>query len=739
LIRTELRHIPRLPRPNVRHPLFLIIAGSLIPLIIISVALFRQLSARDPLLLDTNSVDVGAVIASAAPGQPACIRDLRIPRRTDQIELWLGFPAVYHVPVRVSLKLHVSAPSRYTLRSRASVPNVSPRYHAFRLPRRIATDSTASLCLVTPDARLDFGGASVQRLPGRPVSTVAGHPLTGVDASVRFLSTDPNPPPFLDRLSPAFERASLFKNFLLGASIFVLPVVLLLLSPALCLLLLWTIATGRLRDPKTVALAAFALAFTFAASWALMKPIFYGPDESEHFAYVQHLAATGDRADPARDSKLAPYSSEQLALMAALHHNSTVLNNTARPRWSQYWEDVYRRYVDTHRLKQTDGGGFTESASGHSPLYYALQAIPYRAVRALASLPSTVMALRLANAIFAAAVAALAVLTASLLFPRIPLLWWTAGVLVAFQPVYGDVSATVNNDTLVNVIAALTLFLMLRLLIRGPSLGFAVALGVAVALLPIAKITGFALWPAFGVWILIFLLRYRTQGVATCVAALSASAVAALIWCFAVSPVAGWGRGALVNVHPVRSGAGTDIQSLTSGFTVIDRADYALQMFIPFVKLKADRWNDSEGWPLFAIYVRRGWGKFGWLNAGFEDGMVRLIGGGLLVGWGLVLVAGYRWRRRWRTWLPSAMILGAAILSVLLFVSYAYTSPGPRPVLAEQGRYAFPAMVALSCGLAALLLAFGEKLRVAAAAFVSTAMPLIGALGWLVALRQWFT
>lgn len=732
-------HISRFPRPNVGHPFFLFVTGALIPLMILSVALLRQLSARDPLLLDTNSVDVGAVIAAADPGQAACVRDLRVPSRTNRIELWLGFPAVRHLPVRVFLRLHVAEPSRYTLRWRASLQNLSPGYHPFTVPRRIATDSTASLCLVTPDARLDLGGASVQRLPGRPISTVARHPLTGVDASVRFLSAEPNPPPFLRRLPAALERASLFKNFLLGPAVFVLPMAFLLLSPALCLLLSWNIASGRLRQPQSVALAAFGLAFTFAASWALMKPIFYGPDESEHFAYVQHLAATGHRADPARDSKLPPYSSEQLALMAALHHNSTVLNNTARPRWSEYWETVYRHYAKTHRLKQTDGGGFTESASGHSPLYYALQAIPYRVVRALASLPSTVLALRLVNAIFAAAVAGLAVLTASMLFPHLPLVWWIAGVLVAFQPVYGDVSATINNDTLVNVTAAVALFLMLRLFMHGSSLRFAVVLGAVVTMLPIAKITGFALWPVFAVWIIVFLLRYRRKGVATCAAALSAGAVAALAWCFVISPIAGWGRGALVNVHPVRSGAGTDIQSLSSGFTLLDRADYALQMFIPFVKLRTDRWNDSEGWPLFAIYVRRGWGRFGWLNAGFEDGMVRLIGGGLLVGWGLVLVAGYRWRRWWRTWLPIAMILGGAILSVLLFVSYAYTSSGPRPVLAEQGRYAFPALVALSCGLSAFLLAFGERLRVAAAAFVSTAMPLIGALGWLVALRQWFT
>ncbi len=683
-----------------------------------SVLVLRLLGGGVAPVVATNSVDVGAVIASARAGQTVCIRDLEVPAETAAVQVWFGLAGVEADEFTGTL----AVPGGQTpLRYERSDGN----WRTFALPSaNPPRGAPARLCLSAPRGRIDIGGASVQRVEGRPVSTVGGRPLEGVDATVLMLA-DRETQSLGGTFSAALDRATLFKDYPGG------PLVLWLVVlgfPGVVYGVVRVAATLDQRSVRSLAIRAGLVAFYASAAWALMMPPFFGADESEHFAYVQHVAETGDRAAAGRTTELA-YSSEQVRLLGALHHNSTILNASARPRWDERWERIFDAGDDD--APRDDGGGYSESATGHSPLYYAIAAVPYKALRGALDLPQLVVATRIWNACGAALIAVLALLSAVRLAPRTRAAWWIAGMLVALQPVLSSVGGTVSNDTLVNLLAALVIFLILDAWRHGPTVGRMAALGVCTVLLPVAKITGFALVPTAFLGVLLVLWAHHRRADVLAVAAAPAGVLAgAVAWTVVVGPLFG-GDAGLFNTHPTEPGVTPVITPLGT------QLDYALQTVVPFAQITGQRWP-SGVWPLYDIYVVRGWGRFGWLTAGLTPGIVRLIGLGLLGGLLLALVAAVQRRRSWRTWLPPAGLLVICVLGMLLFVAVAYAVPEPRSVFPEQGRYLFPAMVPFAVIIGAGASALAGRWRLIYLGVVTSALPMIAALGWLSAVRAWF-
>lgn len=693
--------------------------GALVVLIGFAIILGRLVLARTTPLVGTNSVDVATVIASAPAGERTCIRDLVLPRGTRRLEIYLALPASgAAAPIRGTF---ASGGERWPVRLPAAEPGGG--FKAFRLDRAPERDTPGTLCLRSP-ARVDYGGAFVQRLPGAQVSSVAGQPLTGGDIGVRFLSGEAVPSRLIERLGAALARAALFKDYPGGSLILWLALGSLV---AIAYVVVRTAATVDGRSRRQLARRAYAIAFVSGCAWALMMPPFHGADESEHFAYVQHLAVTGDRADAGHTAR-PPYSSDETFLLGALHHNSTILNASGRPRWSGVYDEQYDRAVRTDPADD-DGGGFTEAGSGHSPLYYALMAVPYRALDWALDLPRLVVALRIANAALAALVAALAVLCTAALVPRVPGVWWVAGCLAALQPIFSSVAGTVNNDNLVNVLAALALFLLVDAWSRGPRRSRMVALGLVTTLLPVAKGTGFALWPVIAFGLVLVLVRHRGRPAFGAVPLAPAVAIgAAVAWRAA--------GGKLLNLHPVDPAA---VAASAPGPTVVERVSYLVEGVVPFVQLTGDYW--TLPWPLYTVYIERGFGRFGWMTGeGLQSGVLHLVLYSLIAGWLLALLAAWRWRARWREWLGGVAILALAVVCVLGLVAFAYASLVPRGATPpEQGRYIFPALVALVVLLATGATALGERLRAAYYGVATSAIAMLGITAWLTIVRDWFT
>jgi hypothetical protein len=520
------------------------VAGALIVLVG-AVLMSRILLAHTASTTGTNSVDVATVVGRAKPDQLTCIKDLVVPRQTGRIEVWLAPVQLRSAHPRIEGWVQGRGGPRVPLHY--SGADDTGDFKPFDVTRRLPRDlQDAQVCIVARHESIDYGGAGVMRLPGTAVSTLGGQELPGTDISVHLLRFRGDSPRVLDALTAAMGRATLFDPGLARDALYVVALLLLLaIYP-----ILRVAATVERHSVRRLAAAAALLALVHSCAWILLLQPFHGADESEHFAYAQHLVATGHVPDASETSTRPPYSTSENRLLEAVHHNSTVLNSSSRLRWDPFYGRQYERSLAPD-LSDTDGGGYTESATGHSPFYYGIIGLPYRLLGRPDNLVPSLLLMRLLNALLAAAVAALAVLTAALLFPRRREAAWLAGVLVALQPVFGSVSAAVNNDTAVNVLAATLLYLLVRSWRCGFSVRDAALVGCVGILLPVAKITGFALLPVVAVAAVVLALQHgwrtalRWSGVAG-----AAALATALVWVFVASPLLGGGRGALHNVHP---------------------------------------------------------------------------------------------------------------------------------------------------------------------------------------------
>lgn len=715
--------------------------AALAAVVVFAVLGFRLLNAETASLTGTNSVGIGTVIADVNPGQKLCVRDLLIPKETGRVGLWM-FGQQIRAGARYDAWVQLESGRRLTLES----PRVRAEtgFDFFSLAAPLKQDAVrASLCVVPTSVKMGVGGASVQRLPGAPVSLLAGSPLVGKDVAVRYDLPATASRSFASVLVSSLSRSTTFEPWFGRILTWIsLPALLLLIY-----LVTRVAATADRRTTRALVVGACGVAFVHAAAWSVLLAPLHGADESEHFGYAQHLAAAGERPDEAAGSQRPPYSSAEERLMGALHHNSTTLNPSSRPRWDAYWEREFRRSLGG--VSGADGGGYTESGTGHGPLYYSLVSLPLRILDEPAQQPAALLAMRLLNALFASLIAGIAVLVALLLAPGRKDVAWFAGLLAGLQPVFGSVAGAVNNDTGVNVLAAATVLLLVLSYVRGPSLRRGIATGGLLVLLPLAKITGFEIVPIAALLPVLLAVRYGFRASAKWTGGLVATCVASFaVWSLIVSPLLGAGRGDLVYRHPAppapAAAAPSAVAAAPAGPTPVDKLEYVIQTFVPTPTIGPDHWaltgSRLQRWPAFRIYIDRGYGLFGWKSTNLSMGMLRGILIALTLGWALTIIAAVRRRRAWRSWGGPALILVATVGSVLLFVGWAYATNEVRTDLGEQGRYVFPALVPLavlfSCGAYAFRSAIWRHAYLGVGSVATSGL---AALAWTTALRGWFS
>ncbi len=247
-------------------------------------------------------------------------------------------------------------------------------------------------------------------------------------------------------------------------------------------------------------MAIALIAFANAASWALITPAFNAPDEPDHFAYAQYFAETGHAPERVPGPR-APYSTDQTMALNAVNVFSQIALPDGRPPWLGVQQSAWEHEVATTPHPADNGGGYTTAAAPHQPAYYALLAPAYLAVRSQ-SIYSQLTAMRLVSALLGALVALCAFGVIREVLPRQPTAALAAGLLVAFQPMFGFISGAVNNDNGINAAAALALYLTIRALRRGLTWRIALALGATLAVAPLLKETGYEIYPAVAVGLL---------------------------------------------------------------------------------------------------------------------------------------------------------------------------------------------------------------------------------------------
>ena len=659
----------------------------------------------------TDSVEVHDYVALASAGQSVCVPGLLIPPRTARVRLWLTSrtqerPAL-HLALRIAGgTLHSDLPPLHVRGGRVSVA-------IFPVPQLEARSSAtpASVCLTAGD-EVNWGGTALPTPPAYSAPTLQGAPLAARIA-VWYLPRAGSQKSYFSAAGTVLRRASLFRSgwtgYWLYAGLFLIVLPGLALGAVRCLALA---ASGS--PPRRPAAWLFAIAALNFACWGLITAPFQAPDETDHFAYTQSLVERG-RA-PSRDAA-APLRRWSSAETLALENIGWFTDHRAldsRPPWLALQESEYRMQAAALHPRADDGGG-AETAATHGPIYYAALVPAYLAAGSSPFSQLTMM--RLASALIGALTVLFTFLLARELAPGRPWLAVLAALLVAFQPMYGFISGAVNNDAGVNAAAAALELLLIRVLRRGVTVTTGALTGAVLLALPLIKGTGLSLYPVAALALIAALWRHRARAdvrgwIAFAVCAVSLGLLSAYVLGGVHTASAPAGASAISSNASAVSGALHDVPDFLS---------YLWQVFLPRLPFMTAHFPAS-GYPAYTIFVVRGWAAFGSYTVTFPHWVYVVILVAMISAIPLSMLAAWReWIWIGRNWLELLVLISMPVAVIVGFEA-AYYTPGTRPVIAEVGRYAFPAIGPLAVLVVGALHAFGRRRMLAVGTGLLVAM-----------------
>jgi len=699
-------------------------------------AILWQLAIPRPYYTGTDSIDVSGIAVYVKTGQKLCVPGLYLPAGTGQVRM-----AVYAQQPIVKAEMSVVAQG-VTTSARVSGA-IGPGSQAFLLAPIPLRDSSpqyvpASVCLRPLNGAM--GVAGMAGLPyGYVASSLDGSPVLQRIA-VWFLPPAGRERSLLASAGAIFSRAALFRPGIVGAWTYpLLLFVVLPLSWLVSLLLLARAAVGRplrLRGREVHTSAVIALVcFANAASWALITPVFNAPDEPDHFAYGQYLATTGRAPARTPDSR-QPFSTDEALAMNAVDLYAQSNSPMGRPPWLGVQQRSAERLRAATPHPSDNGGGVTPSGSPHPPGYYALTALAYELVRS-GSVYSQLTMMRLVSALLGALVAACAFGIVRELLPAQRLAAVAAGLLVAFHPMFTFMAGAVNNDNGINAAAALSLYLLVRGLRRGLSWRVALGLGATLAVAPLMKKTGYEIYPVAAVGVLGLAWRNHRRS--------DARAWGALVGGFVLVQL-GWLLVLQQVVYPTTIAgqhAAPAAVAVSSSLSLAAHMPgrflvYLWELFLPKLPFMGDLF--PHGWPFFQVYVQRGWASFGWYAFDFPRWVYHLI---VLAMGAVGLLAVGAAARNWRAVRErgfEVVVIALFPVCVLVAVEAAFFAPtGGRTVVAEQGRYIFPAIGALAAIAVAGTYGLGRRWHVPLATTLVVGMMALCYASQLFTLGSFFT
>jgi hypothetical protein len=704
-----------------------VLAAVLLGLVIWQLAIPREY------FTGTDSIAVSSVVANIEKGQTLCVPNLHLPAETGRVQ----FAVFAHEP-QFQVEMRVTAGGSTTSSEMIGTPGpTSLAFASASIPPRPSSPASvpATVCLTPLNGPVALGGMIGLQANQVPAQ-LDGAPVANRIA-VWYLPQAGHERSLFASAGAIFSRAALFRPGFVGAWTYpVLLFVVLPLAWALSLLLLLRGSANRPLSRRLrflrPALAIGLVAFVNAASWALITPAFNAPDEPSHFAYAQYFAETGH--GPSRvPSAQAPYSTEQVLALNAADVYSQISNTLGRPPWLAVEQREWQHALALTPHPADNGGGFTEAASPHQPAYYALLAPAYLAARS-GSTFSQLTAMRLVSALLGAIVAMCAFGVVRELLPRQRVAAAAAGLLVAFHPMFGFISGAVNNDSGINAAAALSLYLVIRALRRGLTWRLGLALGAVLAIAPFMKETAYEIYPAVAVGLLGVLWRRHRRGdvpawVATAGAFLAVREGWSLLQPVFYPTVAG---------QP--SGGGI---AATSSLSLAEHMpgrflEYLWELFLPKLSFMGNLF--PPGWPFKAIYLVRGWASFGWYTWSFPNWVYGAILAVMITIGVLALSTGIRERVAAKARVFELLVIALFPVCVLVAVEAAFFAPdGGRTVVAEQGRYIFPAIAALAVIAVGGTFGLGRRWQVPLATMLVVAMIGLSYASQLLTLGSFFT
>jgi 4-amino-4-deoxy-L-arabinose transferase-like glycosyltransferase len=450
--------------------------------------------------------------------------------------------------------------------------------------------------------------------------------------------------------------------------------------------------TAALRPPAPLA-ALLLLAALVGVAWALVTPAFQAPDEPAHFGYVQSLAEGFDL--PGRGDR--PLVSSEQALAGSLSNSDQAAQQLGvRMTWSERVYERWRRAAAAlPPSARTDGGGPNPAAS-NPPLYYLYEAIPYRLGEG-GDLFTRLELTRLASVLWMLVTVVGVWLLAGELLARDRLAQAVAAGTSALLPMVGFVSASVNPDAMLYAAWSLALWLGVRLLRRGATLGRVVALFAVVGLACLVKATSYALVPAALLALVVALRRGER----------SACAGAALVLTLGV-----W----IVVARLTHRAASAQVAQAAgvTGLHLRDFGSYLWQYYLPRLPFQQPFSIPGDHLPAYDVWLKTGWAAFGWLEVRFPEWVYVVL---TVVTLAIAVVAMAQiWRARRRV--DVAVLAFLALVCVTLLAGLHWTEfkmLGSGRGAFNVGRYLLPLAGIAGLGVALSVRAFAPARRPAVA------------------------
>lgn len=234
-----------------------------------------------------------------------------------------------------------------------------------------------------------------------------------------------------------------------------------------------------------LALAGIVVLFLgLGSGYILATPRWNNPDEPAHYAYLKHLATTG-----------------QFPVLEMGDWDQYLLGELTRR--------TFRPDDDVERLRY----------EGHQPpLYYMIMVPFYRAAEWLGS-NARIVSLRWVNLALASLTIVLTYAATRLLLPGRAWLAVTAAGVSAFIPMHTAMSASINNDPLAELLAAAMMLALLAGLRGGFGLKAAGGVGLVAGLLLLTKVTVYGL-VGLGLAVLLLKRAWRAASLVVLIAAL---------------------------------------------------------------------------------------------------------------------------------------------------------------------------------------------------------------------------
>lgn len=373
--------------------------------------------------------------------------------------------------------------------------------------------------------------------------------------------------------------------------------------------------------------------------YAGQVPAWQAPDEPAHYNYVRQLA------------------DGRFPIMAPGDYDQTYLDEIREAKFAPQYAIEAIEYEDWQ-----------------PPLYYLLLTPVYLLTN------GSLLALRLVSLLLGAGVIFLAYQTARLLFPQAAWVAWSTAVFVAFIPQHVAMLASVNNDSLSELMIALLLYLTLRWVTRdgirklGDDRRWLIGLGLVLGFGFLTKATVYLMAPVLGIVLLWQYWRTWPRLFQAGVLLFAPAFMLGAIW---------WVRNIVVyGGLDILGKAAHDVVVVGQPRTIDWVARYGL---------------DGTLQRFFQTTFNSFWGQFGWMAVPMNQPRAIYL---LLLALVVAAVLGlllYRFTTtqvpvQFRSRLPVLILWLVFLLTLTIHVGYNVT------FVQHQGRYLFPALIPIALG-----------------------------------------